>query len=85
MSYNGHRLHEFVPQRTSAYVGQNDVHLGQMTVRETLQFSARCQGTGTRYGRSLSPYLSIYLSDTVLVTIVRHADGALQTGKRREY
>ncbi|KAJ9559787.1 hypothetical protein OSB04_004947 [Centaurea solstitialis] len=40
----GHELHEFVPERTSAYISQNDVHIGEMTVRETLAFSARCQG-----------------------------------------
>ncbi|KAG6598626.1 ABC transporter G family member 35, partial [Cucurbita argyrosperma subsp. sororia] len=28
---------------------QNDVHVGEMTVKETLDFSARCQGVGTRY------------------------------------
>ncbi|KAH7652107.1 Sulfate-transporting ATPase protein [Dioscorea alata] len=49
VSYNGHEMNEFVPQRTSAYISQYDVHLGQMTVRETLAFSARCQGIGTRY------------------------------------
>lgn len=51
VSYNGHGMDEFVPQRSSAYISQNDVHIGQMTVRETLAFSARCQGTGARYGR----------------------------------
>ncbi|XP_044480570.1 pleiotropic drug resistance protein 1-like [Mangifera indica] len=49
VTYNGHEMHEFVPQRTAAYIGQNDVHIGEMTVRETLAFSARCQGVGTRY------------------------------------
>ncbi|KAK1281914.1 putative pleiotropic drug resistance protein 7 [Acorus calamus] len=49
MTYNGHGMDEFVPQRTSAYIGQHDVHIGEMTVRETLAFSARCQGVGTRY------------------------------------
>lgn len=42
-------MDEFVPQRTSAYIGQHDLHVGEMTVRETLAFSARCQGVGTRY------------------------------------
>jgi len=50
VSYNGHGMDEFVPQRTAAYISQNDVHIGEMTVRETLAFSARCQGVGTRYG-----------------------------------
>ncbi|KAJ9692264.1 hypothetical protein PVL29_011366 [Vitis rotundifolia] len=49
VTYNGHRLNEFVPQKTSAYISQNDVHIGEMTVKETLDFSARCQGVGTRY------------------------------------
>ncbi|WOL00752.1 hypothetical protein Cni_G09465 [Canna indica] len=49
VTYNGHRLDEFVPQKTSAYISQNDVHVGEMTVKETLDFSARCQGVGARY------------------------------------
>ncbi|KAJ8497976.1 hypothetical protein OPV22_008528 [Ensete ventricosum] len=48
-TYNGHEMHEFVPQRTAAYISQHDLHIGEMTVRETLAFSARCQGVGTRY------------------------------------
>lgn len=54
VTYNGHRLNEFVPQKTSAYISQNDVHIGEMTVKETLDFSARCQGVGTRYGNQIS-------------------------------
>lgn len=50
ISYNGHKLDEFVPQKTSAYVSQNDVHVAEMTVGETLYFSAKCQGVGSRYG-----------------------------------
>ncbi|CAJ2661301.1 unnamed protein product [Trifolium pratense] len=49
VTYNGHGLNEFVPQRTAAYISQHDVHIGEMTVRETLAFSARCQGVGSRY------------------------------------
>ncbi|KAJ0959678.1 hypothetical protein J5N97_000670 [Dioscorea zingiberensis] len=43
ITYNGHGMDEFVPQRTSAYISQHDVHIGEMTVRETLAFSAKCQ------------------------------------------
>lgn len=50
VTYNGREMREFVPKRTSAYVSQHDLHIGEMTVRETLAFSARCQGVGTRYG-----------------------------------
>lgn len=53
VSYNGYKLEEFVPQKTSAYVSQYDVHIPEMTVRETLDFSARCQGVGSRPGKCL--------------------------------
>eukprot|EP00268_Persea_americana_P030001 TRINITY_DN2901_c0_g1_i1.p1 TRINITY_DN2901_c0_g1~~TRINITY_DN2901_c0_g1_i1.p1 ORF type:complete len:1438 (-),score=266.02 TRINITY_DN2901_c0_g1_i1:200-4513(-) len=49
VTYNGHGFKEFVIQRTAAYIGQYDLHIGEMTVRETLAFSARCQGVGSRY------------------------------------
>ncbi|KAI6679422.1 hypothetical protein NL676_033303 [Syzygium grande] len=49
ITYNGHGLHEFVPQRTSAYVSQQDWHVAEMTVRETLEFAGRCQGVGFKY------------------------------------
>ncbi|KAK3229047.1 hypothetical protein Dsin_000928 [Dipteronia sinensis] len=48
VSYNGYRLEEFIPQKTSAYISQNDQHTAEMTVRETLDFSACCQGVGSR-------------------------------------
>ncbi|KAF3332890.1 pleiotropic drug resistance protein 3-like isoform X3 [Carex littledalei] len=49
VTYNGHEMNEFVPERTSAYISQHDLHIGELTVRETLAFSARCQGVGSRY------------------------------------
>ncbi|KAL6645520.1 hypothetical protein ACP70R_017128 [Stipagrostis hirtigluma subsp. patula] len=49
ITYNGHSMEEFVPERTAAYVSQHDLHIGEMTVRETLAFSARCQGVGSRF------------------------------------
>ncbi|KAK3028090.1 hypothetical protein RJ639_039381 [Escallonia herrerae] len=49
ITYNGHGLKEFVPQRTSVYVSQQDWHVAEMTVRETLDFSTRCQGVGFKY------------------------------------
>uniref|UniRef100_K4A4V9 ABC transporter domain-containing protein n=1 Tax=Setaria italica TaxID=4555 RepID=K4A4V9_SETIT len=48
ISYNGYRLDEFVPEKTAAYISQYDLHIPDMTVRETLDFSARCQGVGSR-------------------------------------
>ncbi|KAI4335067.1 hypothetical protein L6164_013748 [Bauhinia variegata] len=48
ISYNHHKLEEFVPQKTSAYISQHDLHIPQMTVRETVDFAARCLGVGGR-------------------------------------
>ncbi|GFP80384.1 pleiotropic drug resistance protein 3 [Phtheirospermum japonicum] len=48
ISYNGHKLDEFVPQKTSAYISQYDLHIPEMTVRETIDFSSCCQGVGSR-------------------------------------
>ncbi len=49
--YNGTPLTEFLPQRTAVYVEQEDQHLPELTVRETFDFAARCQGPGTKAGR----------------------------------
>jgi ABC-type multidrug transport system ATPase subunit len=49
VTYCGHEFSEFVPQRTCAYISQHDLHHGEMTVRETLDFSGRSLGVGTRY------------------------------------
>ncbi|KAL0291437.1 UNVERIFIED_CONTAM: Pleiotropic drug resistance protein 1 [Sesamum radiatum] len=49
VTYNGHGMNEFIPQRSAAYISQHDVHIGEMTVRETLAFSARCQGVGSNH------------------------------------
>ncbi|KAK6254300.1 hypothetical protein SCA6_015605 [Theobroma cacao] len=48
ISYNGYSLHDFVPQKTSAYISQYDLHIPEMTVREIVDFSAQCQGVGSR-------------------------------------
>jgi ABC-type multidrug transport system ATPase subunit len=36
VTYNGHLLNEFVPQKTAAYISQNDLNVGELTVREFL-------------------------------------------------
>nr|XP_034576554.1 ABC transporter G family member 50-like isoform X2 [Setaria viridis] len=48
ISYNGYRLDEFVPEKTAVYISQYDLHIPDITVRETLDFSAQCQGVGSR-------------------------------------
>ncbi|XP_022948217.1 ABC transporter G family member 31-like isoform X1 [Cucurbita moschata] len=53
ITYNGHRLHEFCVQRTSAYISQSDDHLPELTVRETLDFAARCQGASESFAEYL--------------------------------
>ncbi|GFZ11193.1 pleiotropic drug resistance 6 [Actinidia rufa] len=49
VTYCGREMSEFISQRTCAYISQHDLHHGEMTVRETLDFSGRCLGVGTRY------------------------------------
>ncbi|KAG0616226.1 hypothetical protein M758_5G099800 [Ceratodon purpureus] len=49
VTYNGHEMTEFVPERTCAYISQRDLQMGELTVRETLDFSGRCQGVGPRF------------------------------------
>ncbi|WCJ41765.1 ABC transporter G family member 34 [Euphorbia peplus] len=49
ITFCGHELSEFYPQRTCAYISQHDLHCGELTVRETMDFSGRCMGIGTRY------------------------------------
>ena len=50
LSYNGRGLGEFVVERTAAYIGQTDLHYGELTVHETQEFSARVQSTGFKRG-----------------------------------
>uniref|UniRef100_A0A803PVF3 ABC transporter domain-containing protein n=2 Tax=Cannabis sativa TaxID=3483 RepID=A0A803PVF3_CANSA len=50
ITYNGHELNEFCVQRTSAYIGQTENHIAELTVRETLDFAARCQGASEGFG-----------------------------------
>ncbi|XP_059660861.1 ABC transporter G family member 31 [Cornus florida] len=50
ITYNGHKLDDFCVQRTSAYISQTDNHIAELTVRETLDFAARCQGANEGYG-----------------------------------
>jgi ABC-type multidrug transport system ATPase subunit len=45
-------MDEFEARRSAAYVSQHDLHMGELTVRETVNFSARCQGIGHRYGKT---------------------------------
>jgi ABC-type multidrug transport system ATPase subunit len=52
IEYNGVELNNgFVPEKTAAYIDQYDLHVPEMTVRETIDFSARFQGVGNRAGR----------------------------------
>ncbi|KAK9111857.1 hypothetical protein Scep_019376 [Stephania cephalantha] len=51
ITYNGHGMEEFVPLRGPLrYISQDDLHIGEMIVRETLSFSARVQGVGAWHG-----------------------------------
>lgn len=50
VTYNDRELDQFVVHRTAAFMDQQDNHIPCLTVRETLNFSARCQGSGERPG-----------------------------------
>uniref|UniRef100_A0A803LXC5 ABC transporter domain-containing protein n=1 Tax=Chenopodium quinoa TaxID=63459 RepID=A0A803LXC5_CHEQI len=49
ITYNGHEMSEFCVQRTSAYIGQTDNHIAELTVRETFDFAASCQGASESF------------------------------------
>lgn len=63
ITYNGRTFGEFLPQSTAVYVPQDDQHMGELTVRETFNFAARCQGAGIWPGKPTtpSPTLSVNL------------------------
>ena len=42
---------DFLPERASVYVEQEDKHMPELSVRETLDFAALCHGTGGRPGQ----------------------------------
>ena len=55
MLYNGSKQSEFNVTRTARYVDQVDLHNPALTVRETLTFSAMCQGPGYHRSARLAP------------------------------
>ena len=55
ITYNGKGFGQFKAVHTSSYVDQNDLHQPLLTVRETLDFAARCQGVGHKVGELLLP------------------------------
>lgn len=60
ITYNGHKLDEFCVRRTAAYISQTDNHIAELTVRETLDFAARCQGASLGFsGMSFPPFHSV--------------------------
>lgn len=50
--YNGKNFSEFFVERSAGYVEQTDQHYAPLTVRETFNFAAWCQGTGYRRGEA---------------------------------
>ncbi|XP_024035733.1 ABC transporter G family member 31 [Citrus clementina] len=64
ITYNDWELDEFQVQRTSAYIGQTDNHIAELTVRETLDFAARCQGANDSF--------AAYIKDLTRLEKERH-------------
>jgi hypothetical protein len=50
ITYNGETFDSFQVARTSAYISQDDNHQAELTVRETLDFAARCLGVAHKQG-----------------------------------
>lgn len=61
MTYNGRSFKDFRVHRTAGYIEQEDVHMGELTVRETFDFAARCMGADTKKGE-LSTCIMMRLS-----------------------
>ena len=53
VTFNGQGFHEFLAQRTAVYVEQEDKHMPELSVRETLDFAALCHGTAGKRGARL--------------------------------
>lgn len=83
VTYNGHGLNEFVPQRTSAYVNQQDWHAAEMTVRETLDFSARCQGVGFKHG-NFNEIMLVYMQKLAAESLNPVTDMLLELSRREK-
>ncbi|XP_020533622.1 ABC transporter G family member 31 isoform X2 [Jatropha curcas] len=59
ITYNGHKLDEFYVKRTSAYISQIDNHIAELTVRETLDFAASCQGASESFAAYMEDLLRL--------------------------
>ena len=59
-------------RRTSAYIDEIDLHMAELTVRETLDFSARCLGSGETPGE---PMGLIYFGTSLDITLPRYQEG----------
>uniref|UniRef100_A0A0E0M6E0 ABC transporter domain-containing protein n=1 Tax=Oryza punctata TaxID=4537 RepID=A0A0E0M6E0_ORYPU len=59
VAYNGMTLDQFCVQRTSAYISQTDNHIGELTVRETLDFAAKCQGASENWQECLKELVNL--------------------------
>jgi len=69
LTYNGVSPENFCLERTVAYIGQRDEHYAELTVQETLDFSARVQGT-RRFARTLwSDFFRFFLSFYLLPNV----------------
>ncbi|KAL6844555.1 hypothetical protein ACP4OV_026228, partial [Aristida adscensionis] len=59
VTYNGTSLDKFCVQRTSAYISQTDNHIGELTVRETIDFAAKCQGANENWRECLKELIHL--------------------------
>ncbi|KAG5572715.1 hypothetical protein H5410_062481 [Solanum commersonii] len=79
ITYNGYDLEEIVPQKTSAYIRQHDIHVGEMTVKEILDFFARCQGELTKREREAGIFPKAEIDLFMKATAVEEVESSLIT------
>lgn len=66
-------------------MSQYDQHISEMTVRETLDFSARCQGIGGREGRFAPHLVMVNISQRLkLIQQLFTAEDIMKEISRRE-
>ena len=61
ITYNGSTFKDFVAEQTATFAPQSDLHLPEVTVRETFDFGARVQGIGSRGGKPSQCNIRVYI------------------------
>lgn len=93
ITYNGRGFDEFRSAHTAAYVDQHDLHQPELTVRETLDFAARCQGVGSKAGMAPMSHAldfseaasSLYFSPVAAATLLMRRNSVQHLDQSSRY